>query len=130
MEKLKQFLAFAAIITLINGVCYSLIPNVLLPTYGIAPGAPVALGFRLFGSALLIFGLIMWFVRRSHDWTALRAVLIGATVGNIVGVIVSLWATLTGVLNGAGWLFVVTYAVLLAGYAWSFYAGSRKFGKG
>jgi len=130
MERLKQFLAFAAIITLINGVCYSLFPNALLPTYGIAPGPAVAFGFRLLGSALLTFGLIMWFVRGSHDWMALRAVLIGATVGNIVGVIVSLWATLNGVLNGLGWLFVVTYAVLLAGYAWSLYAGSQKFGKG
>ena len=129
MEKLKQFLAFAAVITIINGVSYSLFPNALLPTYGIAPGAGVALGFRLFGSALLTFGLIMWFVRYSHDWIALRAVLIGASVGNIVGLAVSLWATLTGVLNGMGWLFVVTYAVLLLGYAYSLWAGSRKLAK-
>jgi len=128
MEKLKQFLAFAAIITIINGLSYALFPNALLPTYGIAPGAGVALGFRLFGSALLTFGLIMWFVRYSHDWIALRAVLIGAAVGNIVGLVVSLWATLNGVLNGMGWLFVVTYAVLLLGYAYSLWAGGQKFG--
>lgn len=129
MEKLKQFLAFAAVITIINGVSYSLFPNALLPTYGVAPGAGVALGFRLFGSALLTFGLIMWFVRYSHDWVALRAVLIGASVGNIVGLVVSLRATLTGVLNGMGWLFVITYAVLLLGYAYSLWAGSRKLAK-
>ena len=83
----------------------------------------------MFGSALLTFGLIMWFVRYSHDWIALRAVLIGASVGNIVGLVVSLRATLTGVLNGMGWLFVVTYAVLLLGYAYSLWAGSRKLAK-
>jgi hypothetical protein len=129
MERLKQFLAFAAIITVINGLCYTLFPNALLPNYGIAPGAGVALGFRFFGSALLTFGLIMWFVRYSHDWTALRAVLIGATVGNIVGLVVSVWATVDGVMNGAGWLFVVTYGVLLLGYAYSLWAGSRKLAK-
>jgi hypothetical protein len=124
--RFKRFLAFAAVITIINGICYTLFPNALLPTYGIAPEATVALGFRFFGTALLTFGLIMWFVRGSHDWTAIRAVLIGASVGNIAGVVVSLWATLTGVLNVMGWVFVVTYVVLLVGYVWSLWAGTRK----
>ena len=125
--KLKRFLAFAAIITVLNGIGYSLIPNALLPSYGIAPAPAVALGFRFFGSALLTFGLILWLVRESHDWTAVRAVLIGASVGNIVGVVVSVWATVTGVLNVMGWLFVATYVVLLLGYAYSLWAGQRKF---
>jgi len=128
--KLKRFLALAAIITIINGISYSLFPNALLPTYGLEPAPGVALGFRFFGSALLTFGLIMWFVRESHDWTAVRGVLIGASVGNIVGVVISLWATLGGVINRMGWLFVVTYAVLLLGYLYSLWAGSRKFGSG
>jgi hypothetical protein len=51
-------------------------------------------------------------------------------VGNIVGIVISLWATLTGVMNGLGWLFVGTYAILLLGYAYSLYSGSRKFGAG
>jgi xanthine/uracil permease len=130
MENLKRFLAIAAVITVINGIGYTLAPGVLLPNYGILPDAGAALGFRFLGAALLTFGLILWFVRQSHDWIAIRAVLIGAAVGNIVGIVVSLRATLTGVMNGSGWLFVVTYAVLLLGYAYSLYAGSRKFGAG
>ncbi len=55
----------------------------------------------------------------------LRGVLIGATVGNIAGVLVSLWATLTGVMNGRGWLFVAT-ALLLIGYLYFLLTGSRK----
>ena len=130
MENLKRFLAIAAVITVINGIGYALAPGVLLPNYGIAPSPGTLLGFRFFGAALLTFGLILWFVRQSHDWIAIRAVLIGASVGNIVGIVVSTWATLTGVMNGSGWLFVGTYAVLLLGYAYSLYAGSRKFGAG
>jgi xanthine/uracil permease len=130
MENLKRFLAIAAVVTLLNGICYTLFPAALLPNYGIEPSSGAALGFRFLGAALLTFGLILWFIRQSHDWTAMRAVLIGATVGNVIGVIVSLWATLTGAMNGAGWLFVVTYAVLLLGYAYSLWAGSRKFAAG
>ena len=124
--KLRRFLGIAAIITVLNGVSYTLVPGALLPSYGIEPTAGAALGFRFLGAALLTFGLILWFLRLTHDWTAQRGLLIGASVGNIVGVIISLWATLTGVMNSAGWLFVVTYGVLLLGYLYFLWAGSGK----
>src|SRR6185312_577998 len=128
--KLKRFLALAAIITLINGVSYTLVPGALLPIYGLQPAPSAVLGFRLFGAALLTFGLILWFLRESREWIAIRGLLIGASVGNIAGLIVSAWATINGVMNGAGWLFVLTYGLLLLGYAWSLYALSRKHGGG
>ena len=128
MENLRRFLAFAAIITVLNGLSYTLVPGALLPNYGVAVSPGAVLGFRLFGAALLTFGPILWFVRQSHDWTALRGLLLGASIGNAVGIVVSLWAIFRGVINGAGWLFVLTYGVLLAGYLYSLWAGSRKFG--
>jgi hypothetical protein len=124
--KLKRFLALAAIITLINGVLYTLVPRALLPNYGLQVTSSAVLGFRLFGAALLTFGVILWFQRDTREWVARRGLLIGASVGNIVGVIVSGWATINGVMNGAGWLFVVTYGLLLLGYLWSLWALSQK----
>jgi hypothetical protein len=94
--------------------------------YAIQPTPGTLLGFRLFGAALLTFGLILFLLRDSREWTALRGLLIGASVGNIAGIIVSAWATVAGVMNGAGWLFVATYGVLLLGYAYSLWALSRK----
>jgi hypothetical protein len=125
-HKLRPFLWIAAIITVINGISYAAVPQALLPNYGVEPTAGAVLGFRFLGSALLAFGLILWFQRKLQVWEPLRGLLIGASVGNIVGVIVSLWATLTGVMNGGGWLFVVTYAVLLAGYLYFLITGSQK----
>jgi hypothetical protein len=125
-HKLKRFLALAAIITLINGVSYTLIPGKLLPNYSLDPTASAQLGFRLFGAALLTFGLILWFLRDSREWVAIRGLLIGASVGNIAGLIVTVWATVNGVMNGAGWLFVLTYGLLLLGYAYSLWALMRK----
>jgi hypothetical protein len=124
--KFRRFIGIAAIITLFNGVCYTLFPAALLPNYGIAPTAGAQLGFRFLGAALLTFGLILWFLRLTQDKLAARGLLIGASVGNVVGLLISLWATLTGVMNGAGWLFVVTYAVLLAGYVYFLWTLTHK----
>jgi uncharacterized membrane protein YfcA len=127
MENLKRFLAVIAVISVLNGIGLLLTPTVVLATYGIEATPGAVLGFRLLGLTLIEFGLINWFVRYSHDWTALRGLLIGGTVGYALGFVVSLWATLSHVMNPAGWVLVATYAVLLLGYVYSLRAGSRKF---
>jgi hypothetical protein len=128
MEKLSRFFAVVAVISVLNGIGLLLAPAAVLKTYGIEPVPGAVLGFRLLGLTLVEFGLINWFVRNSHDWTALRGLLLGGTVGYVLGFVVTLWATLTGVMNAGGWVAVVTYAVLLVGYVYSLWAGSRKFG--
>jgi hypothetical protein len=127
MENLKRFFAVIAVISVLNGIGLLLTPSVVLTTYGIAPAPGAVLGFRLLGLTLIEFGLINWFVRNSHDWTALRGLLIGGTVGYVLGLVVSVWATLTHIMNPAGWVLVVTYALLLVGYVYSLWAGTRKF---
>jgi hypothetical protein len=124
--KFKRFLAIAAVVTLFNGLLYTLVPDLALPTYHVTPTPPVVLGFRLFGAALLTFGLILWFLRESREWIAIRGLLIGASVGNIAGLIISAQATISGVLNGSGWLFVATYGILLLCYVYSLWSLARK----
>ncbi len=80
------------------------------------------------GLTLIEFGLINWFVRKSDDWTALRGLLIGGTVGYILGFAVSLWATLSHLMNKAGWVLVVTYAVSAAGLPVFALGRHEKFG--
>ena len=128
MENLKRFFLVIAVISVLNGIGLVLAPAVVLGTYGIEPSAGAQLGFRLLGLTLIEFGLINWFVRYSHDWTALRGLLIGGTVGYLLGFLVSLWATLSHVMNPGGWVLVGTYAVLLLFYVWSLYTGTKKFG--
>lgn len=127
MENLKRFFAVIAVISVLNGIGLLLGPGAVLGTYGIESSAGAVFGFRLLGLTLIEFGLINWFVRSSHDWIALRGLLIGGTVGYVLGFLVSLWATLAHVMNPAGWVLVVTYAVLLLGYVYSLWAGTKKF---
>ena len=129
MENLRRFLVVIAVISILNGIGLLLSPAVVLATYGIEPSAGALLGFRLLGLTLIEFGLINWFVRHSSDWTALRGLLIGGAVGYLLGLIVSAWATIAHLMNPAGWVLVATYGILLLGYLYSLWAGSKKFAK-
>ena len=128
MENLKRFFVVITVISVLNGILLLLAPGAVLASYGVEVTAGSMLGFRLLGLTLIEFGLINWFVRASHDWIALRGLLIGGTVGYALGLIVSIWATVTHIMNPGGWVLVGTYAILLFFYVLSLYSGTKKFG--
>ena len=128
MENLKRFFVVITVISVLTGILLLLAPGAVLASYGVEVTAGSMLGFRLLGLTLIEFGLINWFVRASHDWIALRGLLIGGTVGYALGLIVSIWATVTHVMNPGGWVLVGTYAILLFFYVLSLYSGTKKFG--
>jgi len=112
---LSAFLAVGSIIGLLYRVAFLLAPESVLAAYGMQSNPAAALGYRYFGVALLTIAVLAWLVRYSTDWIALRSILIGYAVGNVAGVLVSLWATISGIMNGMGWSAVLIYLVLLAG---------------
>ena len=74
-----------------------------------------AYNIQFFGSALLALGVIVWSARSFRDWDAVRSVLIGALVGNVVGLLLALWGIKQGLVNAMGWSSVVVYVLLTAG---------------
>jgi hypothetical protein len=126
--KVKLFLVIAAVIAILYGIAFLLIPGFVLASYGVTPNAPTILGFRFFGVALLSLGLVVWFVRDTSDWTALRGLLLGLSIGDVVGVVVSIWGTVTGIMNAMGWSAVLIYLVLLAGSVYYLSAGRADAG--
>ena len=127
--KVKLFLAIAAVIAALYGIAFLLIPGVALAFYGDAtPNASSILSIRFYGASLLSVGLVVWFVRETSDWTALRGLLLGLSIGNVVGVVVSIWGTVTGIMNAMGWSVVLIYLVLLAGFVYYLSAGRADAG--
>ena len=53
-------------------------------------------------------------------------VLIGAIVGDALGVLVNLWGTMKGLLNGLAWSSTVVYIALLVGAIYCLSMGARK----
>ena len=86
--------------------------------YGVVTLGDVILVTRFLGLTSIGWGLVGVLVSQSTDWTALRSVVVGGAVGNILGVIVSAWYTINGVLNAAGWSAVILYGIFFLGFAY------------
>jgi hypothetical protein len=116
--KLNMFLLISAIIAMVFGLGFVLLPGFLFSIYGLPGNPPTLLGFRFFGSALISLALITWLLKDSADWNAIRAVLIGNGIGNIPGVLAAFFATINGTLNAMGWSAVLIYLLLGLGDAY------------
>ncbi|MCD6680391.1 MAG: hypothetical protein LT102_07000 [Burkholderiaceae bacterium] len=120
--KTGSFLAVFGVVGFLFGVGFLFVPEVLLPLYGSSaveagPLNPHAvLNVRYFGSVLLGFALINWFARATHDREALRAILLGNLVGDVLGLLVTFQGLLSGAMgtNVFSWSTVLIYALFAA----------------
>ena len=122
----KLYLTISAIIAVLFGIGFILIPVRMGVLYGVIQNGTSILNIRFFGSALLSIAVISWLARDFRDWDAVRAVLIGSAVGDVFGGLVNLWGTFRGVMNGLAWSTTILYVLLLLGALYCLYTGSRK----
>lgn len=121
---LRTFLSIVAFLGLVHGAAFLIAPDQIDALYGMPTSAAVALMSRLFGGALLAWCGILWTARGFREEAAVRSILIVTSVTEAIGVITSAAATLSGTLNGLGWLAVVIYLFGSAGCA--YFAMGRK----
>jgi hypothetical protein len=124
----KLYLAILAIVAVIYGVIFVLFPAQAIALYGVTGEPHAAYNAQYFGSALLGLGVISWSARSFKDWDAVRAVLIGGLVTNIVGLPLTLWGLEQGLVNAMGWSSVVLYVLLIAGAAYCLKSNPRLAG--
>jgi hypothetical protein len=121
----KLYLTIFAIIAVLYGIAFELIPESVAALYGAPPDPHVILNARFFGSTLLALSVIAWFAKDFRDRDAVRGVLIGAAVGDVVGGLVNIWATIQGLLNGLAWSSTILYVLLLLGALYCLSTGSK-----
>jgi hypothetical protein len=112
---LNTFLLISAIVAALYGLGFVLVPGLMLSIYGVASSPASLLGFRLFGSALIAIGVMTWLLKDSTDWPAIKALLLSVAIGNAIGFLFVLFATINGTLSGMGWSAVLIYLLLLIG---------------
>jgi uncharacterized membrane protein YfcA len=112
---LNMFLMISAIVAALFGLGFVLAPGLMFSIYGLASGPASLLGFRLFGSALIAIGIMTWFLKDSADWQAIKALLLSVAIGNVIGFLLVLFATINGTLGAMGWSAVLIYLLLLIG---------------
>lgn len=122
----KLYFTIAAIVAILFGVAFLLAPAQVSVVYGLTPNPSSVLSDRFFGSALLAWGVILWMARDFSEAAAIRGVLIGSVVGEIVGGAVNVWGTVRGLFNGLAWTTTILYILLLIGAVYCLAANERK----
>jgi hypothetical protein len=113
----------AAVIALVFGIGFVLAPAQLASLYNLTlDGAGLYVG-RLFGALLIGIGVINWSAATLQEQHGTRAVALGNLVGDGLGFVIALLVQLNGVagINRLGWLNVVIYLLLAAGFAYLLY---------
>jgi hypothetical protein len=115
---LRSFFTILAVLSFLFGVGFVLAPGQVLANYGIEYSPSLALVGRLFGGLLLTLSLILWFAKDFRDEAAVRAVLLGALIGDVVNLVVATMGTLSGTSNALGWstVLIYLYGMLGSGY--------------
>ena len=113
--KLSAFLGLAGAIGVLFGLEFLLIPELALSQYGVPTEAHNLMQARYFGSTLLAFGLLVFLARGAQEAATQRALLIASIVGNLGGLVLSLWSRFAGLQGLLAWLGVAIYGALLLG---------------
>ena len=116
--KLKGLFIVTAVISILFGAAFVIIPTEVYSLYGVQSGTELNFVGQLFGSALIAIGLISWQSRNADDSEARRAIVSSFFIADAVGFIVALIGQLNNVVNALGWTIVAIYLLLALGFAY------------
>ncbi len=123
--KLSNWMAAKAVVEVIFGIGFVLMPATLAPLFGMDLNAAGIVMAQLFGVVFIFGSIVLWMARNepAND-TAMRAIILGVVVSNAIGFLVTLFATLGGVWNALGWLPTALFAIFGLAFA-TFQFGNR-----
>ena len=121
----NNFLMIAALVAAVFGLAFLVAPSQLVALYGVTLTPQSEVIGRIAGSVILSFAIVFWAARDGNAAETLKAAMIGGLVANALNALILLHATVTGLLNGLGWLQVLINGALAAGF-WYFSWGKGK----
>ena len=116
--RLNTVMIINAILAVVFGIVFVLIPAQAVSLYGTAPDAPLNYTIQLLGAAFLGFAVLTWSARNATDSQARKAIVLALFVGNCVGFIIALIGQIRNVVNAVGWLTVAIYLLLALGFGY------------
>lgn len=122
---IRTFLAILAVLGVVHGVAFLIVPDQVAISYGLPPSAPVALMAKFFGGALIAWCGMLWMARNFRDEAAVRAVLTCTAIADAIGFLTAIAATVSGAFNAMGWIAVAIYAFGTCGSAY-FLMGNKQ----
>ena len=116
--KFNTLMSIKGVICLFFGIGMVLLPTTMMSFYGVTLDAGGTVMTQLFGQAFFLLGLLLWLMRNTSDSSTVKAFSISLFLGDAVGVVVSLMAVLSGVMNALGWTTVALYLVIGLGFGY------------
>ncbi len=116
--KLRTWMIAAAIICLLFGLGFIILPVMMLSFYGSTTEQVGIVMTRFFGSAFFTLGLLFWLARNTTEPTTQRAFALAACVGDVIGFIIALRHQLSGIVNVLGWSTVTLYLIFALGFGY------------
>ena len=117
--KLSQLMIIKALVTLIFGVGFVLVPKAVMSLYGVTLDPAGAMMTQFVGATFLLLSIVLWLARNApYSEVTLRALVLAIVIGDTIGFIVALLAQLSGVLNALGWLNVALWLLLALGFGY------------
>jgi len=115
--KIKGLFIITAVIAVVFGVVFVIIPGPVYSLYGIESNMMLNYMGQLFGAALIAIGLISWQSRNAADSDARKAIIYSFFIGDTIGFVVALIGQLNEVVNAVGWTTVIIYFLLALSFA-------------
>ena len=116
---LRFWMAAKAVVEVVFGIGFVAVPVWLADIFGMDLDEPGALMARLFGAAFIFGAITLWLAQSAQrSEKAVKAIIFGVVVSNLIGFVVTLMATLAGTWNAFGWLPVGLYLVFGLAFAY------------
>lgn len=116
--KLNTFLAIGAVLAVIYGLGFLLVPAQTIGLYGITLDVNGLFVARYLGSAFLGVAVLTWMARSLTSQEALRPIILGDFVISVTGLVVAVWDAFAGAGNALSWATVVIYLFLSLGFGY------------
>ena len=116
--KLSTLMLINTFVALIFGIAFVLVPGTVLTLYGVTLSAGGLVVARLFGAALIGFGMLTFLAMKAEESEAMGAIVLALFISDVVGFIVALQGQLSGAINTFGWTTVAIYLLLALGFGY------------
>ena len=115
---MKALFSAAAVLTLLLGLAWLLIPAVMLESWGVGGDAVTLYVARRYGALFFGYCTILWFAREAPASPARTAILAGGLVVSTLMAVVSAVGVLTGTVGPLVWSAAAVEVLLAAGFGY------------
>jgi hypothetical protein len=120
--KRSTFILIAAIISILFGLGFLLVPATVMSLYGSKLDTLGTFIARYFGAALFGVGVIFFASRNATTFEEIaKAGLLGGLVLGVTGLVVAIWDGFAGVSNNFVWVNTAIYTFITLGFGYFYF---------